>query len=274
MTKGKARPRSRNEERAIFAKGNRPRTEPRKVALARAPKQGTQAKPTGRGFGEIARQDGWSLQRTLEIGAQTGFDPKEVEFGWRERVLFTTGPHAEHKIVLVEDQRNAAQRLYEIIDSRDCRLALLGSEWASLAKLWEKERRRRGRDEDPDDTRRDTYPVKTMRDGKLITTGVTVPDEPPAKPVKPTYKVPEHWRTLKPVKLPKRQVRGVLLEQTEKNAYQFVVGKFDYHVRKEGRNWILDQFDAMVADADAAYRRSDSFPSLETALEHATDEDT
>lgn len=63
-----------------------------------------------------------------------------------------------------------------------------------------------------------------------------------------------------------RTVHGVQLKQTEPGGYEFEVGQSDYHVRREGREWRLDQFDTSIKDAEEAHLASDAFPTLTEAV--------
>ena len=66
-----------------------------------------------------------------------------------------------------------------------------------------------------------------------------------------------------------RAVEGVQLKATEQSAYEFEVGAFDYHVRKEGRVWVLDQFQTGVANAGEAHLGTFECASLEDAVLYA-----
>jgi hypothetical protein len=69
-----------------------------------------------------------------------------------------------------------------------------------------------------------------------------------------------------------RIVAGIQLKPTEQAAYEFVAGAFDFHVRKEGRTWVLDQFRIEVADADEAHLRSIDCMSLQDAVLYVKEE--
>lgn len=58
------------------------------------------------------------------------------------RVLHTTRPHGEHEVMLLEDNRRAAQRIYEISDLANGRIGLTGAEFESMMEWWSAERKR------------------------------------------------------------------------------------------------------------------------------------
>lgn len=58
------------------------------------------------------------------------------------RILHTTRPHGEHEVMLVEDNRRAAQRIYEISDLANGRIGLTGAELESMMEWWSAERKR------------------------------------------------------------------------------------------------------------------------------------
>ena len=63
--------------------------------------------------------------------------------------LFTTTPHGQQEVILLEDQVRSDDRIYELRDRPGLgrgRISLLGSEFASLCRFVELERRRRGRE--------------------------------------------------------------------------------------------------------------------------------
>lgn len=51
-------------------------------------------------------------------------------------LLFTSEPHREQKVYLVEDHPKPGQRIYELHDSRGNATPLLGSEMQSLVSWW------------------------------------------------------------------------------------------------------------------------------------------
>lgn len=57
-------------------------------------------------------------------------------------ILFTTKPHGEQRVFLVEDHSNPQQRIYELHDSRGNATPLVGSEMDSLVHWWDSETRR------------------------------------------------------------------------------------------------------------------------------------
>ena len=70
----------------------------------------------------------------------------------------------------------------------------------------------------------------------------------------------------------KRTLHGVRLKPTEPKGYEFEVGGFDFHVRNEQSRWVLDQFDAKVADANEAHLDSSEHETLGEAVLHAVEE--
>ena len=66
--------------------------------------------------------------------------------------LFITEPHGEHEIALLEDARDADDRIYEVRDRHEDGIAVrfLGSELASLSEWWLTEKRRLCISDDPD----------------------------------------------------------------------------------------------------------------------------
>ena len=58
--------------------------------------------------------------------------------------LFTTEPHGEHEVRLLEDANKADDRIYEIRDQYEegAVIRLLGSELASLCQWWATEKDR------------------------------------------------------------------------------------------------------------------------------------
>ncbi len=48
------------------------------------------------------------------------------------RVMHSTKPHGEHEVMLLEDNRKAVQRIYEISDLANGRIGLTGAEFESL----------------------------------------------------------------------------------------------------------------------------------------------
>jgi len=73
---------------------------------------------------------------------------------WRARRkrLFTTEPHGEQDVILLEDASRPDDRIYEIVDRHETAAAvrILGSELASLRQWWDDEKHRPGRDETED----------------------------------------------------------------------------------------------------------------------------
>lgn len=61
---------------------------------------------------------------------------------------FTTRPHGEHRVTLVEDHAKYENRIYEVTTTKGYRLGLLGSELDSLLGWWLNERQRPGKTED------------------------------------------------------------------------------------------------------------------------------
>lgn len=59
------------------------------------------------------------------------------------RRLFTSAPHGEQSVFLLEDAAKAEARIYELHDSRGNATPLLGSEMDSLVQWWGQERARR-----------------------------------------------------------------------------------------------------------------------------------
>jgi hypothetical protein len=70
----------------------------------------------------------------------------------------------------------------------------------------------------------------------------------------------------------RRPVDAVSLKRTEPNGYEFVVGKYDYHIRLEEDVWRLDQFDFQVKDADEAHIRTVECESLADGIHYALEE--
>jgi hypothetical protein len=62
--------------------------------------------------------------------------------------LFTTQPHGEHHVGLLEDASRPNDRIYEVSDRYEAGSAvrLLGSEIASLCEWWANEKIRSGND--------------------------------------------------------------------------------------------------------------------------------
>ena len=58
------------------------------------------------------------------------------------RVMHSTKPHGEHEVMLLEDNRKAVQRIYEISDLANGRIGLTGAEFESLMEWWASERKR------------------------------------------------------------------------------------------------------------------------------------
>ena len=56
--------------------------------------------------------------------------------------MFTSKPHGEQRVYLVEDAKTFSQRIYELHDSRGNATPLLGSELDSLVEWWKLERAR------------------------------------------------------------------------------------------------------------------------------------
>lgn len=69
-----------------------------------------------------------------------------------------------------------------------------------------------------------------------------------------------------------RTVHSVKLKATEPQGYEFKVGPYDYHVRKEGPPWVLDQFRTAIADANDAHLDSIECENLDDAVLYALDE--
>jgi hypothetical protein len=69
-----------------------------------------------------------------------------------------------------------------------------------------------------------------------------------------------------------RTVEGVMLKPTEPSGCEFQVGAYDYHVRKEGHSWVLEQFQAHIKDADEAHVRTTECTSLLDAVQYAVEE--
>jgi hypothetical protein len=65
--------------------------------------------------------------------------------------LFTTEPHGEHAVTLLEDAAQPENRIYEIAHRHeDGAVRVLGSELASLLGWWATEKNRPGKDEEGD----------------------------------------------------------------------------------------------------------------------------
>ncbi len=64
--------------------------------------------------------------------------------------LFTTDPHGEHDVTLLEDAARRDDRIYEITDRHEkgSIIRILGSELASLCHWWAAEMEHSGKDEE------------------------------------------------------------------------------------------------------------------------------
>lgn len=71
------------------------------------------------------------------------------------------------------------------------------------------------------------------------------------------------------VRAPKRIVRVKQLSPTE---FDLRSPGYDWHLRLEGQQWILDQFNARIKDADEAHMASFEVGSKQEAIEHVRDE--
>ena len=63
--------------------------------------------------------------------------------------LFTTDPHGEHDVTLLEDASKPDDRIYEITDRHEegSAIRILGSELASLCQWWTAEKQRLGEED-------------------------------------------------------------------------------------------------------------------------------
>jgi hypothetical protein len=70
----------------------------------------------------------------------------------KPKPLFTTQPHGEHEVRLLEDALKPNDRIYEISDQYEegAAIRILGSELASLLQWWAGEEERQGKDEGED----------------------------------------------------------------------------------------------------------------------------
>lgn len=62
------------------------------------------------------------------------------------------------------------------------------------------------------------------------------------------------------------RIHGVELKYLGESSYEFEFAGSDFHVRKEGSRWRLDEFDSSVEDANEAWRFADDFPTLRAAV--------
>ncbi len=58
-------------------------------------------------------------------------------------------------------------------------------------------------------------------------------------------------------------------KQIKKKAFESENGKYDFHIRKEEENWVLDVFNAQTNDSNNAYIETFVFSTINEAKQEA-----
>lgn len=58
-------------------------------------------------------------------------------------------------------------------------------------------------------------------------------------------------------------------KEIDSSEYEASNSKYDFHLSKDGKKWVLDIFETNVSDSDEAHETSEEFASKKEAQEYA-----